>query len=148
MRKELFIQADSKPLEGIRVLIAEDSQDIQLLMVRMLSRQGALVTTANDGSEALEKFSPDAYDVIFLDIQMPVMDGYQAVQKMRALGYTKPILALTAHAMSEEFQKSKAAGFDDHMTKPIEISHLITKVRYYADRSAAAANDHHSSPAI
>lgn len=99
------------------------------------------MTTANDGAEALERVGREDFDVIFLDIQMPIMDGYETVQALRANGYPKPILALTAHAMSEELQKSKSAGFDDYMTKPIELSHLIAKVRHHAKRNPAPSSN-------
>jgi signal transduction histidine kinase len=123
-------------LVGIRVLVADDSPDNQQLVLQYLKKFGAIVEFANNGVEALEKASQQPFDLILMDIQMPIMDGYTATQKLRESGYTNPIFALTAHAMTEIRAKCLRVGCDDHLTKPIRSSELISKIAKYYRRDA------------
>lgn len=116
------------PLTGINILIADDSKDNQFLAGRILTKAGAVVTLANDGLEAYRKGSEGSFDLILMDIQMPHMDGYEATKALRSQGVFKPILALSAHAMAEEREKSVAAGCDGHLTKPIDKILLIETI--------------------
>ncbi|MES2802088.1 MAG: response regulator [Bdellovibrionota bacterium] len=117
---------DFAPLAGFKILLAEDSLDNQYFVERFLSKSGAIVAVANDGTEVVEKCQTEQYDVILMDIEMPVMDGYEATRKLRQLGYDMPILALTAHAMAEERTKTREAGCDGHLTKPIDTRQLLS----------------------
>lgn len=117
------------PLVGTQVLLADDSVDNQLLIKRILKKNGASVEVANNGTEALALGLTGSFDIILMDVQMPEMDGYQATRELRKAGYMKPIVALTAHAMSEERARTKAAGCDVHLTKPIDPSELIATIR-------------------
>src|SRR5690606_2481016 len=85
---------------------------------------GCQVTTADDGLEAVEKALANCFDLILMDIQMPRMDGYQAVSVLRQQLCQVPILALTAHALPEDRQRCLSAGFDDHIMKPFETNQL------------------------
>lgn len=123
------------PLKDVRVLIVEDSEDNQLLISRYLKKAGADVQFANNGREGVEKAKVGAYDVILMDIQMPEVDGYEATKQLRALGYKKPILALTAHAFKEERTRCLAAGCNDHLVKPINPKTLIQSVASHAEAS-------------
>ena len=125
-------QFDATALAGKHLLLAEDIADNQILMRRYLESVGASVEIAGNGAEALTKARAGHYDLILMDIQMPHMDGIQAVQHLRSEGYTGPVLALTAHAMSEEIGRSLEAGFNDHLTKPISKDRLISAVQEYA----------------
>ena len=115
-------------LSGIRVLLAEDSIDNQVLVGLVLRKQGATVVTANNGVEALKIGMKDSFDIVLMDIQMPEMDGYEATRALREAGFNKPIVALTAHAMAEERARTLAAGCDGHLTKPLNQTELIETI--------------------
>lgn len=123
-------------LTGMRILVAEDTYSNQVLMHRFLSVAGADVDLASNGEEAMEKAQTELYDVILMDIQMPKMDGIQATKALRLNGYRGPILAITAHAMKEEIERSFDAGYNDHLTKPINAKTLVEAVSIYRSRTA------------
>ena len=103
-----------------RILLTEDNQDNQRLMSILLKRMGIEYEIANHGKEALAMVENGNYDVIFMDVQMPVMDGITATQLLRKQGYAGPIVALTANAMKQEQQECFDAGCNDVCTKPID----------------------------
>jgi CheY-like chemotaxis protein len=107
-------------LSGMKILLVEDSPDNQQLIQIILSRVGASVDIASDGIEGVGKAMSNNYDVILMDIQMPRMDGLEAIGVLRAQKYTKPVIALTAHAMKEHKDQALTAGFTDYLTKPIQ----------------------------
>lgn len=115
-------------LAGASILIADDALDNLLLFSTILRAHGALVDTAVNGFEAVEKALRNTYDILLLDLQMPVKDGFTAAGELRSLGYTKPILALTAMAMAEERAKAIESGCTDHLSKPVNAEHLIQKI--------------------
>jgi signal transduction histidine kinase/ActR/RegA family two-component response regulator len=126
-----------------RVLLAEDSPDNQELVSFVLSKAGAQVSLANDGAQAVEMAmtalaAGRPFDVIVMDMQMPVLDGYAAASRLRALDYHGPIIALTAHAMRDDLQKSIAAGCDAYASKPIDGT-LVELIARHAVRSASSA---------
>lgn len=108
------------------ILLVEDTPALQQLVRKYLERFGLTVSLATNGKEALDMVRTATYDVILMDIQMPVMDGYMAICKLRADGYTKPVLALTANAMSDDRRNCFDAGFDDVLTKPIQSGQLFS----------------------
>ncbi|MBN1506022.1 MAG: response regulator [Sedimentisphaerales bacterium] len=114
-----------------RVLVAEDVGTNQVLMASLLGKLGLKVTIAADGGEAVQKASSEAFDLIFMDIQMPNMDGYQATKTLRQRGTTVPIIALTAHTEKGEEAKCLDAGCDDYLTKPIDRACLVERLRKY-----------------
>ena len=135
-----------KPLT-CRLLLAEDDLDNQKLLSLVLHKHGADVTLAENGQIAVDIVqsavdSGNPFDVILMDMQMPVLDGYAATRKLRAAGYTGPILALTANAMSQDREQCLDAECDDYMSKPIDCDKLIAKVAEYlrTPQSSEAVN--------
>ncbi|MBC7659569.1 MAG: PAS domain S-box protein [Chitinophagaceae bacterium] len=120
--------AANRLLEAMRVLVVEDSPDNQLLLRVLLTRAGATVVMASDGAEGVKKALSEEFDVVVMDVQMPRMDGYAAVMDLRAKGFTKPVIALTAHAMKEERERCLAAGYTDFLSKPIDQTALINMI--------------------
>ncbi len=113
---------------GLHVLVADDYSDNQLLLSSLLEYQGATVDVAADGRQAVAKARSGNFDLILMDIQMPVMDGLEAVRELRRLGYAKPIIAITGHAMKEEVRRCLDAGCTDHLPKPIDAGALTKMI--------------------
>lgn len=131
-------------LHGLRILLAEDAPDNQNLISRFLHKAGAEVEIANNGLEAIEKAMSADFHLVLMDIQMPILDGYEATRKLRAQGYLRPILALTAHALKEERERCLRSGCSDHLTKPVNRLELIEKVAMAAaSGSPRKAEMHH-----
>jgi two-component system, sensor histidine kinase and response regulator len=121
--------------ETRKILIAEDNPDNRMLITAFLAESPHDVDMALNGLEAVEKFTNNTYDLVLMDIQMPFMDGYEATRKIRQFEKDSkhprtPLLALTAHATTEERQKCLDAGCDGHLTKPIKKSKLLEAIRY------------------
>ncbi|MCA9259363.1 MAG: CHASE domain-containing protein [Planctomycetales bacterium] len=130
-------------LEDCRVLLAEDGPDNQRLIAHVLRKAGASVELADNGQIALEKTlaafnAGHPYDVVLMDMQMPVMDGYTSTATLRAAEYNGPIIALTAHAMSGDRERCLEAGCDDYATKPIDRTQLIGSIAAHAREAKAA----------
>lgn len=119
-------------LSLMKILVVDDSHDNQALLMRILSFTGASVAMASNGREAVEKALDGDFSLILMDLQMPEMDGYEATKLLRSQGYQKPIIALTAHAMKEERQRTMSSGFNDHITKPIDLNALVKTLASYS----------------
>ena len=134
---------------GARVLLVEDNEINQEVASSLMERMGMSVTLAENGLNAVNACKARTFDIIFMDIQMPVMDGLEAARRLRAqeaedgAGPT-PIIAMTAHAMREDREKSRDAGMDDHITKPIDPDMLARiLIKWVKPRAQAAhAADH------
>jgi CheY-like chemotaxis protein len=116
----------SASLAGRRVLLVEDIEINRDLAEELLTDLGISLTIAVDGREGVDRVLTGAFDLVLMDIQMPVMDGLAATRLIRAdRRFSKlPILAMTAHAMIGDYEKSMDAGMNDHLTKPIDLNTL------------------------
>ncbi|MBF0620504.1 MAG: PAS domain S-box protein [Magnetococcales bacterium] len=119
-----------------KILLVDDADDNRLLVQAFLKKSAYQLVMATNGADAVEKFKSESFDFVLMDIQMPVMDGYQATQAIRAWenqqGHNPtPVIALTAHALSEESEQIKASGCDLHLTKPIKKKLLLATLRDY-----------------
>ena len=137
------IDGDVDRCAGVRVLLTEDNEINQQIAIELLEGAGAHVTLANNGREAVDLLdaNPTGFDVVFMDLQMPVMDGHQAVAIIRddARFATLPIIAMTAHASNAERDRCLAEGMNDHVSKPISPVILFSTLeKYYAPARAAA----------
>ncbi|MDL2291316.1 response regulator, partial [Desulfovibrio sp. OttesenSCG-928-F20] len=127
------IQAENALL-GRSILLVEDIEINQEVAVELLRQTGAVITVAANGKEAVdlvaESMQPgeEPYDVILMDIQMPVMDGYDATKTLRSMGVNAPIIAMTAHAMVEERKRCLLAGMDDHIAKPVDLQVMLESI--------------------
>ncbi|MCB0404445.1 MAG: MASE1 domain-containing protein [Bdellovibrionales bacterium] len=128
---------DPGDLTGLDILLAEDGPDNQELIRFFLTSSGAHVDVAQNGQEALELARDHRYDLVLMDIQMPVVDGYSATRSLRAMGYNVPIVALTAHAMVEDKDRCLNAGCNGYITKPVFRDTLIETVHQFGRKSAA-----------
>lgn len=118
-----------------RILLVEDNEINQLVAKNQLEKYGLEVVLAHNGKQALELARQYRFDLIFMDIQMPVMDGYQATRQIRQFNSSIPIIALTAAAMVEDRQKALAVGMNDHLAKPLNKQALIAILAHYLSAS-------------
>lgn len=124
-KKQLASIASELPLKNIHILVAEDSPDNQFIIREILLSKGASVQTVSNGLEAFREALKTPCDIVLMDIQMPEMDGYEATRCLREAGFKKPVIALTAHAMAEDRARTRAAGCNGHLTKPIDSKALV-----------------------
>ena len=122
--------------KGKKILLTEDNELNREIAVELLKEEGFILDTAEDGTIAVEKMrtaKPDQYDLILMDIQMPIMDGYEATRKIRKLKNPEtaniPIIAMTANAFEEDRQKALEAGMNEHVSKPIDLARLLEAVK-------------------
>ena len=127
---------------GTHVLLCEDGHTNREFVRLVLTEANARVTTANDGKLGFDAIvdQPEAFDLVLMDMQMPTMDGYAATRKLREIGYRRPIIALTAHAMRGDRQRCLDAGCTGYVTKPIDIDQLLMAIGDGL-RSSAAGQD-------
>ncbi len=126
---------ESLPLSGKRVLVVEDIAENQLLLRLYLNKSGAFADFASNGVEGIKKTEESKFDLVLMDMQMPVMDGYTATNELRQRGFEAPIIALTGHAMKEDREKCLKAGCNAYLTKPIDRSTLINMVILFTRES-------------
>lgn len=132
------------PVTGLRILVAEDSEDNQFLVTEYLKNQGHTLDFANNGVEAFEKFRSSRHDIVLMDLQMPEMDGYQATREIRKWEREQsraatPIIALSASALDAELQGALDAGCTAYVRKPVRMQTLLDTLRQFAGRTLSAA---------
>ncbi len=145
--------AITAPVGQVRVLVAEDNRVNQLVARRMLEKAGAVVVVAENGRQALDALQREAFDLVFMDVQMPEMDGYEATVEIRRRpwGHQQiPIVAMTAHAMPGDRERCLTAGMDDYVSKPIKHDDVAALLRRWSpgrrDTTLGASNP--SSPSV
>lgn len=121
---------DSELLTHKNILLVDDSRDNREIIKRFLEKAGAVVETAENGQAAIEKLRKQHFDLVLMDIQMPIMDGLAATREIRKTDHNTPIVALTAHALEEEKATCLQSGFDDYLTKPINRRVLLEHVSH------------------
>ncbi|MDC0335492.1 response regulator [Pseudodesulfovibrio sp.] len=132
------VMDDERPLEGAKVLVAEDDLVNQRYIIRLLEKMGCDVTLAEDGMQAVDALKGQRYDVVLMDVEMPVMNGLEATRVIRApetgcLDPNVPIVALTAHAMWGDEQRCVHAGMDDYVAKPVDIDTVAAIIQSTLD---------------
>jgi two-component system cell cycle response regulator DivK len=119
-----------------KILIVEDNEMSRDILLRRLKKAGFEVIMAENGEEALEKAQSMSPHLILMDMNLPVMDGWEATRRLKAMEATKtiPIIALTAHAMVDDLRSTLKAGCDDYDTKPIDFERLMRKIDHFLPR--------------
>ncbi len=131
----LSIAGDRTALSGIEILVVEDVPDNQVLISEMLRSSGARVTLAEDGEQGIQKAMQNDFDLVLMDLQMPVCDGFKATAELRHRGFKKPILALSAAAMREDRDRAIKVGCNDHLTKPINRKLFLETISRHIEAS-------------
>jgi CheY-like chemotaxis protein len=123
-----------------KILLVEDNEMNRDMLSRRLSRNGFEITIAVDGRQGVEMAVSEKPDLILMDMSLPVMNGWEATQKVKADPATSaiPVIALTAHAMNDDRDKAIAAGCDDFDTKPVDLPRLLQKIKTLLDGKGAA----------
>jgi two-component system CheB/CheR fusion protein len=134
-------QIEAGALSQMRILVVDDSSDTVDMLRRLFEMDGALVTTARGGPEALELAVEKDFDVVLSDISMPGMDGFEFVRRLRQIAKHRdvPVIALTGFGRAEDIDRAKAEGFWSHVTKPIEVNSLIDIMRKLPVKNDQAA---------
>ena len=114
-----------------KLLLVEDNEMNRDMLSRRLERKGYSVVCAVDGQEGVARAGTEKPDLILMDMSLPVLDGWQATQQLKADAATRaiPVIALTAHAMAEDEKRAREAGCDDYDTKPVELERLLQKIQ-------------------
>ncbi|MCH7694851.1 MAG: response regulator [Proteobacteria bacterium] len=136
-RKQVVIDAEQDDIVPLKILLVEDNPDNRLLIRAYLKKLPYQLDEAENGQIAVEMFQQSDYDLVFMDVQMPVMDGHQATRIIRAweaehARKSTPIIALTAHAIKEEIDKCMQAGCDTHLSKPVKKATILDTIKTYA----------------
>ncbi len=128
-------RSQSFNFEDLKILVVEDSPDNRMWIRHILDQTHAKVSLASNGDEGMKQVLTDSPDIILMDLQMPVMGGYEATQKLRDLGYQKPIIALTGHDSQKDRESCMKAGFSEHLSKPIDRKSLMKMIDRYRSHS-------------
>ena len=145
-------EAGDESLKERHILVVDDIEVNRIILVKILHGLGADCDTAENGQEALAAFEqspPGTYDVILMDVQMPVMDGYAATKAIRASGHPEaksvPIIAMTANAFVDDVRDAIEAGMDAHVAKPVQVDKLTATIRQVLERRARKTGDEEGS---
>ena len=128
---------DHQPLQGMNILLVEDSPDNQALVKMILSKTGADIDIASDGLEGVKMARKNKYSVVLMDLQMPRMDGHEATKTLRKEGFDLPIIALTAYNTDEVRRRCMESGFSKFLPKPLQRKDLyeVLEEIHYAQKN-------------
>ncbi|KAA3624395.1 MAG: PAS domain S-box protein [Bacteroidetes bacterium] len=141
LTEDTTVQTDTKLLDGKKILVADDNEMNRLVASTILKNYGALIKTAGNGLEAFELLKQEPFDLVLMDIQMPVMDGMEATAKIRQeISKDLPIIALTAYAIKGDDQKFLGAGMDDYLSKPFEENVFLQVITRWLGRERTVPN--------
>lgn len=120
-----------------KILLVEDNELNRDMLSRRLARRGYTVVLAEDGLEGLSRAQQEHPDLVIMDMSLPGMDGWEATRRLKGTPATAaiPVLALTAHALAEDRERTKAAGCDDFDTKPVDFARLVEKIEALLDKT-------------
>jgi len=132
-KKYTSIKQNIKNIISSKIMLVDDNQINQEIIMGLLEHSKIELDIASNGKEAIEMFKPNKYALILMDIQMPIMDGYEATKRIREVDSQIPIIALTANAMKEDIKKTALYGMNSHINKPIDVHKLYTTLLKYID---------------
>ncbi len=130
-KNEVSLEDEITKLKGSKILLIEDNLINQEIIVGLLQHSGIFIDMANNGQEAVDMFHLNKYELILTDLQMPIMNGFEVSKHIREIDPNIPIIALTANVMKEDIEKTKKAGMNDHLNKPIEVNKLYAMLLKY-----------------
>jgi CheY-like chemotaxis protein len=138
-KEKVIKKIKASDLPAMKILLVEDTEDNRLLIKAFLKDSSVELDEAEDGKTAFEKFKKNVYDLVLMDMQMPVMDGYTATKKIRTWekrvnAEETPIIALTAFALKGDAEKSLDAGCNSHLAKPVKMETLLNVLKEFADK--------------
>ncbi len=142
---EVPVEAD---LSGLRILIADDVEANREFFSLVLQRAGAECYYAGNGQEALDALFTARFDLVLLDMQMPVLDGYSAAREIRVMGLRMPVIAITANGTEDDKSRCHEAGCTDYLTKPITISQLLRGVAEAVGRPFSKSHQPRRLPSL
>jgi CheY-like chemotaxis protein/HPt (histidine-containing phosphotransfer) domain-containing protein len=138
------VSSTPQSAQGLKILLAEDNAVNRRLAIALLQKRGHRIAATENGQEALDVLERENFDLVLMDVQMPVLDGFDAIRAIRAKeqssGSHLPIIALTAHAMKGDRERCLAAGADEYVTKPIRIPDLLAAIDRATNTKARPAN--------
>ena len=134
-KEQTSLHDDVTTLRGSKILLTEDNKTNQEIILGLLEGSGIVIDVANNGAEAVKMFQEHKdYELILMDLQMPVMDGYEATKRIRSEDKKIPIVALTANAMKEDIEKTASVGMNEHLNKPIDVEKLYATLLKYISK--------------
>jgi DNA-binding response OmpR family regulator len=134
LENQLKQNEPEQKLSGARILLAEDDESIRSFLKFLFEMEGAQVNAVETGVETLVALQEEQYHLILLDLNLPVLNGEQAMLKLRRAGFTGPILAMSAYTESEKRQNCLEKGFDDYLTKPFDIDEMVDRLAVWKNR--------------
>jgi len=140
IRGEKIDFASQMEIRGARILLVEDNEINRQVGTELLEQEGLLVSIAVNGLEAVNMLEKEEFDLVLMDIQMPVMDGFEATREIRKRSYKIPIVAMTANAMKHDVEQCLESGMDDHVGKPIDVQELFRTLRKWLKFDSSASN--------